>query len=578
MEIKDNILHLLSEKNQALLKEEITLLQEFCNLPTIQALPNNPLLDTLEHIEELFLLVVVGEVKSGKSSFVNALLGQKICKEGVTPVTDKINILRYGETDKISELESFVIQREYPYEPLHNLNLVDTPGTNSLIREHQQITEKFIPRCDLVLFITSIDRPFTDSERRLLEFIKDLWGKKIIFILNKIDLKETNEVSEVLEYIKTNCQSLLHFEPLIFSVSSKQAYEGKSKGNPELLKQSHFAELEDYIFKTLSQEERLKLKLTGPVFTANKVLDNLLRTLQKEKEVIALDYEVLAEMLRILQYEERLLKQNYQNDLLQTKNLMQDFSNWGQGFLSEYLQLKYAWKIWRKNKIFTADEEPLHRTQSTILELLHKAWDKLNNTLERLHAQIINIAKNKFHHSQCTNILPEEEKNFIPESSKLYLQQTLDILRSEIDISNFVEKINQIGNKSTQRQGMYFGFGVGGLILCWLLGSLFFTAFFILLGFVILAAGLALISLEKKKSLTCWTNYITPKQAKVLELITQIGPQYIQETLPNTQNLITKRQSIVQQIETKNKEDIQLLENYKQKFSALDTKIKSISK
>lgn len=50
---------------------------------------------SLEQLEDLFLLVIVGEFNSGKSSFINALLGQKYLKEGVTPTTNKISIFNY---------------------------------------------------------------------------------------------------------------------------------------------------------------------------------------------------------------------------------------------------------------------------------------------------------------------------------------------------------------------------------------------------------------------------------------------------------------------------------------------------
>jgi hypothetical protein len=62
-----------------------------------------------------------------------------------------------------------------PVEFLRDIAIMDTPGTNSVVRQHQEITEDFIPRADLVLFITSIDRPLTESERQFLSYIQQ-WG------------------------------------------------------------------------------------------------------------------------------------------------------------------------------------------------------------------------------------------------------------------------------------------------------------------------------------------------------------------------------------------------------------------
>jgi predicted GTPase len=77
----------------------------------------------------------------------------------------------------------------YPVEWLRDINIVDTPGTNAVIRKHEQITSEFVPRADLILFVTSADRPFTESERQFIERIRD-WGKKVVFVVNKIDIHE----------------------------------------------------------------------------------------------------------------------------------------------------------------------------------------------------------------------------------------------------------------------------------------------------------------------------------------------------------------------------------------------------
>src|SRR3954447_21145224 len=53
---------------------------------------------SIEQLDELFLLVVVGEFNAGKSAFINALLGSKVVTEGVTPTTAQINVLQYGDT------------------------------------------------------------------------------------------------------------------------------------------------------------------------------------------------------------------------------------------------------------------------------------------------------------------------------------------------------------------------------------------------------------------------------------------------------------------------------------------------
>ena len=96
-----------------------------------------------------------------------------------------------------------------------------------MIQRHQEITETFIPRSDLVLFVTSVERPFTESERLFLERIKE-WGKKIVVVINKIDLvEEESEIQEVVHYVGRNAQELLGLAPDIFPVSARRRLRAK---------------------------------------------------------------------------------------------------------------------------------------------------------------------------------------------------------------------------------------------------------------------------------------------------------------------------------------------------------------
>ena len=137
----------------------------------------NKLVLSSRQIDDLFLLVVVGEFNSGKSAFINALLGEKLLEEGVTPTTTKVNLLRYGKSQERSTIDKNLYLISAPIKMLSDISIVDTPGTNAIIREHETITVNFVPRSDFVLFVTSADRPFTDSEKNFLKSIKD-WGKK----------------------------------------------------------------------------------------------------------------------------------------------------------------------------------------------------------------------------------------------------------------------------------------------------------------------------------------------------------------------------------------------------------------
>ncbi|HEU4648413.1 MAG TPA: dynamin family protein, partial [Gemmatimonadales bacterium] len=262
-----------------------------------------------DQLAGLFLLVVAGEFNSGKSSFINALLGEQVLPEGVTPTTDRINLLRYGPTPGEQLREAFLLERTYPAEVLRELDVVDTPGTNAIIRRHEELTRDFLPRADLVLFVTSADRPFTESERAFLEQIIQ-WGKKIVFVVNKVDILATPaEREQVLEFVRGNAAALLGREPEIFPVSAREAMHARANGRDAHWEQSGFDAMEEYLVHTLDQEERVRLKLLNPLniglrlcarykdlaFERLKLLAQDVETIQNIDQQLALFHQ---EMLR----------------------------------------------------------------------------------------------------------------------------------------------------------------------------------------------------------------------------------------------------------------------------------------
>ena len=240
------------------------------------------LAESIRQLDELFLLVIAGEFNAGKSAFINALLGQKLQPEGVTPTTDQIYLLRYGETSQRMPGENGVWIQTAPVKLLSKLTVVDTPGTNAIVREHEALTSEFIPRSDLVLFITSADRPFTESERAFLDQIRN-WGKKIVLVINKIDIFDNEaELSQVINFVGEAARSLVGDVAAVFPVSARLAQAAKS-GQPDKWAASRFEPLESYIRDTLDDEGRFRLKLLNPLGVGGRLireqLDGLLGSL-----------------------------------------------------------------------------------------------------------------------------------------------------------------------------------------------------------------------------------------------------------------------------------------------------------
>jgi len=252
-------------------------------------------------MEELFLLVVVGEFNAGKTAFLNALLGEKLLTEGVTPTTSHIHILRYGERFQQETTAEDILLVHLPVEWLRDINVVDTPGTNAVVQRHQEITEEFVPRSDLVLFVTSADRPFSESERTLLERIRQ-WSKKIVVIINKIDLiEDPADRVKIVDFVRENGRALLGADPQIFTVSARQAIQAKTQAKErnnaqlqgDLWDASQFATLERFILEQLDDRARLRLKLENPLGVATKVIEKYDQVINARQIILKGDFETL---------------------------------------------------------------------------------------------------------------------------------------------------------------------------------------------------------------------------------------------------------------------------------------------
>lgn len=263
---------LVTPQVQDLLTRERTLLADLQAFLDAQGAPAGAVeqaRQSVRNLDEAFLLVVVGEFNAGKSSFINALLGDQVLPEGVTPTTDRIYVLLHGEKRDGLEgqmeatADPFVSRLRVPLSVLEGVALVDTPGTNAIIRQHQALTEGFLPRADLVLFLTSADRPFTESERQFLELVKR-WGRSVIMVVNKADLLETAEAREqVRAFVASGARATLGLTPPIFLVSARSEQRGGDAG---------FAALREVLKMRLSETERTRLKLASPLGVATKLL------------------------------------------------------------------------------------------------------------------------------------------------------------------------------------------------------------------------------------------------------------------------------------------------------------------
>jgi small GTP-binding protein len=306
-------------------------------------------------LDELFLLVVVGEFNAGKSALVNALLGEKVLPEGATPTTSRVTLVKWGEQAGEEVVDEGFAIVSHPLQLLKQLNIVDTPGTNAVIRRHERLTEEFVPRSDLVIFATSADRPMTESERQFLERIL-AWGKKVVFVLNKADILEGDAaLQDVSDFVLKHATHVLGDAPELFPVSARLAQRAWGADGPEERRQfrdaSRLDELEQYIAATLDDATRLALKFTNPLGVADNLAAQAEATVREEAEAAREDSQTVALLESIITGYERELESELPPRLAEVETILHRLEQRGLDFFDSMLRLTRIKDLARGDKV-----------------------------------------------------------------------------------------------------------------------------------------------------------------------------------------------------------------------------------
>jgi len=232
---------------------------------------NTQLRETIENlrknINEPFLFVVVGEVKAGKSSFINALLQAEVCETDIEPRTDSIQQIVYSKERFVQQIEPNLKKIGLPIEILKDISIVDTPGTNTIIQEHQIITEKYIPNSDLTFFVLFAKNPYQKSAWDFLDFVSVEWRKKAVFILQQSDLLKLADLEKNIDRVREYANQKQIKSPTIFATSAERELSNE--------KDSGFSEVRNYIKNMVSSGESYKIKLRSVSSTTEKIIDTI---------------------------------------------------------------------------------------------------------------------------------------------------------------------------------------------------------------------------------------------------------------------------------------------------------------
>ena len=312
----------------------------------------------VHEMDELFLLVVAGEYNTGKSTFINALLGDEVFAMGDLPTTREIAILRYGKPGPPEAIGEHTMLFHYPLDVLRDLEIVDTPGTNSIERMEEEITRRFVPRADLVLFVTSLLQPLTATELEFLSHIRE-WGKKVIFIVNGVDRRNSDEqIGRVRSYLEREITARLGGSPpTTYFISALQSLRAKvaarpapddttsavSSGPPSGAPASdpgnEFPALERYLLETLRERERVRLKLLSPLGVLRRVLDKNIGALDTRREVVQADSRVLGVVREQLQSYGAEMRTDSERYLLEVRSVLAEVERRGRSWLERTIRI-----------------------------------------------------------------------------------------------------------------------------------------------------------------------------------------------------------------------------------------------
>lgn len=237
--------------------------------------------DLRDRIDEPYMFVIVGEVKAGKSSFINALLNEPdLCAVAPSPMTDTIQQIVYGPERRVEMISPHLKRVYQPHAILKEVAIVDTPGTNTIIAHHQEITERFIPGSDLIVFVFESKNPYRQSAWDFFDFMHEEWHKKVVFVLQQKDLMDPADLQINMNGVQDQALKKGIKHPVVFAVSAKRELDGDyATSGFEPLRQF----ILDHVTGGKAQQQKL-LGLSDTVFQIIHKLDAGLGTRQAQLE------------------------------------------------------------------------------------------------------------------------------------------------------------------------------------------------------------------------------------------------------------------------------------------------------
>jgi len=322
-----------------------TLEKELLQLAGLAELQGSNLAQLIDKLREnRFNLVVLGAFKRGKSTLINALLGEPILPTAIVPLTSVVTVLGYGERLNIEvlfqngqrqtisqpELVDYITEKgnprnrkevrevdiAYPSEYLQDgVRVIDTPGVGSVYSHNTEVAYNYLPQVDAAIFVVTVDPPLSAAEQ---EFLKDIreYVHKLFIVLNKIDYVQAADRQEALEFTTQVLRENLETQQVnVFPVSAKLALEAKSNGHPEKLEASLLPDFENHLRQFLYKEKG-RVLLISCLSGALKTITDSTLALKVERQASTLPLKELEDRISRFDQELRGLEKEREMSLL----------------------------------------------------------------------------------------------------------------------------------------------------------------------------------------------------------------------------------------------------------------------
>jgi len=321
--------------NYSHLKERlIEVIDEVSGIDAFHRCPCNELKEKLE--KNHFNLVVVGQFKRGKTTFINALLGDEILPTAVVPLTSIVTIIEFGRSLKgtvyfidgrtkeipTAQLHEYVTERgnpknekgvrevviTYPSQYLKDgVRLIDTPGVGSVYQHNTDVAYEYLPKADAAIFLISVEQPLSQPE---LEFLRDVreYSNKIFFLQNKADYLSAYELEESISFTKKVLHDEVGYDVEVFPLSARLALEAKRSQSEDLMQRSFLPAFERVLSEFL-MEEKGRVLIQSVTNGLLRILSQIEFEIELELKSLKTPVEELKGKIRIFEDKEKEVEQ-----------------------------------------------------------------------------------------------------------------------------------------------------------------------------------------------------------------------------------------------------------------------------